>query len=159
MNLRCLRAKMNGRICTRRSCPHLRVYMKIFLLTLLVVAAFLVFSHLARGQTIDSAEAAKRVAGGQSVLIDVREPGEWASTGVAAPAVLLSLSDLQGPRTNWKLFLEENRGKELILYCRSGNRSGIAARILTKEGWTTANAGGFKDWSAAGLPVRQVGTR
>ena len=133
--------------------------MKVFLLTLLVVAAFLVFSRLARGQTIDAAEAAKRVAGGQAVLVDVREPGEWASTGVAAPAVLLSLSDLQGPRTNWKLFLEENRGKELILYCRSGNRSGIAARILTKEGWTTANAGGFKDWSTAGLPVRSVNPR
>lgn len=130
--------------------------MKVFLLTLFVVAAFLVFNRVARGQTIDSAEAAKRVAGGQAVLIDVREPGEWASTGVAAPAVLLALSDLQGPRSQWKPFLEENRGKELILYCRSGNRSGVAARLLTKEGWTTANAGAFKDWSAAGLPVRRV---
>jgi len=130
--------------------------MKVFLLTLLVVAAFLVFGRLTRGQTIDSTEAARRVAGGQAVLVDVREPGEWASTGVAAPAVLLSLSDLQGSRANWKLFLEENRGKELILYCRSGNRSGIAGRILTKEGWSTVNAGAFKDWSAAGLPVRSV---
>ena len=133
--------------------------MKFLLLAVLVVVGFLVFGRLTRGQTIDSAEAAKRVAGGQAVLVDVREPGEWASTGVAAPAVLLSLSDLQGSRAHWKLFLEENRGKELILYCRSGNRSGIAARILTKEGWSTVNAGAFNDWSAAGLPVRQVGAK
>ncbi len=133
--------------------------MKFLLIAVCVLAALFVFSQFSRGKTITPAEAAKRLEGGQAVLIDVREPGEWAATGVAAPAVLLSLSDLQGPRQDWKVFLEENKGKELILYCRSGNRSGIASRLLAKEGWSTLNAGAFKDWAAAGLPVRQVGPR
>lgn len=133
--------------------------MKFLLIAVCVIAALFVFSQFSRGKTITPAEAAKRLEGGQAVLIDVREPGEWAATGVAAPAVLLSLSDLQGPRQDWKVFLEENKGKELILYCRSGNRSGIASRLLAKEGWSTLNAGAFKDWAAAGLPVRQVGPR
>ncbi len=133
--------------------------MKFLLIALCALAALFVFSQFSRGKTIASAEAAKRLEGGKAVLIDVREPGEWTASGVAAPAVLLSLSDLQGARKDWKPFLEENQGKELILYCRSGNRSGIAARLLAKEGWSTLNAGGFKDWAAAGLPVRSVGPR
>ncbi len=90
------------------------------------------------------------------MLIDVRESSEWHETGVAAPAVLLPLSDLRGERTEWKAFLAAHPGKELILYCRSGHRAGIAADILKKEGFKTANAGGFKDWTAAGLPIRPV---
>lgn len=130
--------------------------MKFLFVALGLVAALLVFSHYSRGKTITPTDAAKRLDGGKAVLIDVREPGEWADTGVAAPAVLLSLSDLQGSRENWKPFLEANAGKDLLLYCRSGNRSGVAARLLAKEGWTVFNAGAFKDWSAAGLPVRKV---
>jgi rhodanese-related sulfurtransferase len=95
-------------------------------------------------RTIAPAEAAQRVADGKAVLIDVREPKEWAETGVAAPAALLPLSDLNGDRKQWKEFLEKNRDKELILYCRSGSRSGRAAKLLAEEGYRTLNAGGFQ---------------
>ena len=40
-------------------------------------------------QKITPADAAKLVAAGKAVLVDVREPAEWAETGVATPAVLL----------------------------------------------------------------------
>ncbi|MBW7894742.1 MAG: rhodanese-like domain-containing protein [Opitutaceae bacterium] len=130
--------------------------MKTLGIALAVIAALIVFSLVSRGQMLDPAEALQRVESGQAVLIDVREPAEWAATGVAAPAALLPLSDLKGDRREWTPYLEAHRGKELILYCRSGNRSGIAGRILAKEGWTVANGGAFKTWQAAGLPVRQV---
>ena len=99
-------------------------------------------------------EAAQLVADGKAVLVDVREPDEWAD-GVATPAELLALSDLTGPRQTWKPFLEKNRNTELILYCRSGGRSGRAAQLLASEGFRTANAGGFNDWTGAGLPTRK----
>ena len=51
--------------------------------------------------------------------------------------------------------LEANKDKELILYCASGARSGVAASILRKEGFNAVNAGGFGNWSRAGLPVRK----
>lgn len=105
---------------------------------------------------VTPAEAARLVANGSAVLVDVREPGEWAETGVAAPAELLPMSDLNGARKLWKPFLEKHAGKELILYCRTGNRSGKVATKLAEEGQTVANAGGFKDWAAAGLPVRKL---
>lgn len=130
--------------------------MKFLLIGLLVFIVFMATNRLLAGDIIPAQEAASRLENGHAVLIDVREPGEWASSGVAAPAVLLSLSDLRGERTHWKSFLAENKDKELILYCRSGNRSGIAARILAKEGYHVTNAGGFKHWQSAGLPIRQI---
>lgn len=105
------------------------------------------------------AEAAERVASGAAILIDVREQAEWAQTGVAEPAILLPLSDLRGGRTRWAPFLgSHDKDKELILYCRSGNRSAIAARILANEGFKVSNAGAFHDWKNAKLPTRSVET-
>lgn len=130
--------------------------MKFALLFVVVVLIFLIVPRLIAGETIEPKDAAARLASGQAVLIDVREPAEWSNSGVAEPAVLLPLSDLRGDRAQWKSFLEKNRDKELILYCRSGNRSGMAARILNGEGFHATNVGGFRQWVAAGLPVRQV---
>lgn len=104
---------------------------------------------------ISPAEAARRVAAGEAVLIDIREPNEWAETGVAQPAVLLPMSDFNGARQQWAPFLEKNQGKELILYCRTGNRSGQVAKKLAAEGKQVLNAGGFREWQSAGLPVRK----
>lgn len=104
---------------------------------------------------VSPAEAARRVADGKAVLVDVREPNEWADTGVAEPAVLLPMSDFNGEQKLWQPFLEKNRDKELILYCRTGNRSGQVAQKLAAQGQEVANAGGFRDWKSAGLPVRR----
>jgi len=104
---------------------------------------------------ITAAEAARRVADGEAVLVDVREPAECAESGVAAPAVLLPMSDFRGDQALWKPFLETVKGKEVILYCRSGGRAGNVGEALAKQGVTVANAGGFKDWEAEKLPTRK----
>jgi rhodanese-related sulfurtransferase len=98
------------------------------------------------------AECADRVRAGEALIIDVREPAEW-NQGVAQKANLLSLSDLTTTRSQWRRFLAENNGKELLFYCASGGRSGMAARILGKEGFRTANTGGLSDWAASGWPI------
>jgi len=130
--------------------------MKFALIALVFIVVLIVANRALAGDFMPPTEAAQRVADGTAVLIDVREPVEWASSGVAELAILLSLSDLRSDRVAWKPFLEKNKDKELILYCRSGNRSDIAASILAKEGYTVANAGGFKHWKSSGLPVRSV---
>jgi rhodanese-related sulfurtransferase len=106
---------------------------------------------------VTPADAAKLVATGTAVLVDVREPAEWTETGVAAPAVLLAKSTFDAEQAgDWKPFLEKFRDKQIILYCRTGRRSGAVAAVLASQGYKVANAGGFKDWQAAGLPVRPV---
>jgi rhodanese-related sulfurtransferase len=129
--------------------------MKIVLFVVSVLALlFLVVSRLQAAEPVSLPDAAKRIEAKTALLIDVREPTEWAE-GVAQPALLLSLSDLQGKREQWRQVLKEKPGKELLVYCRSGRRSGIAAEILRKEGFTVTNLGGYSDWVKAGLPTRK----
>ncbi len=97
-------------------------------------------------------EGAPRIRSGQACLIDVREANER-SEAVAEGAMLLPLSDLAGARTHWQPFLATVGQKELFLYCGAGVRSGMAARVLTNEGFRAANAGSFADWEASGWPV------
>lgn len=110
----------------------------------------------AETQKISPPEAAKLVREGKAVLVDVREPAEWAQGGVAAPAVLLPKSDFDGERKLWNAFLAKNRGKEIITYCRSGSRANAVATALEKEGVAAANLGSLRDWTNAGLPTRKV---
>ena len=122
--------------------------------SVLAAIAFLMLRPLIfGGPRIRPTDAAAQVAAGTAVLVDVRNPDEWRS-GCAAPAALMSLSDLQGDRREWRPFLEKNKDKLIILYCASGMRSGAAAGILRKEGYRVANLGGFRRWSQAGLPVK-----
>lgn len=113
-------------------------------------------SRSAAVPSLTPAEAAERVRAGTAVLVDVREAAEWRDTGVVATAHMLALSDLRGPRAQWAPFLEAHRDRELILYCRSGNRSGQAAQVLAAEGFRVANAGGLGAWVEAGQPIRRA---
>jgi rhodanese-related sulfurtransferase len=111
---------------------------------------------LAEVPAVSPADAAKLVAEGKAVIIDVREPSEWAESGVAAPAVLLPKSEFDaGQIGDWKGFLAKVGDKQIITYCRSGRRSAAVAEALAKEGHKVGNAGGFKSWQDAGLPVRK----
>lgn len=102
------------------------------------------------------ATAAKLVAEQKAVLVDVREPEEWRATGVAQPAVLLPQSDFNQGQAQWKPFLAALGGKQVILYCHSGRRAAIIGEALASRGFNVANAGGFKEWTSAGLPVRRI---
>lgn len=124
------------------------------LLAALIVATGLGFA--ADIAKIEPSAAAALIADGKAVLVDVREPAEWAETGVVAVATLLAKSDFDGLQTDWKPFLEKNKEQQIILYCRSGNRSGMVAKALAEKGFKVANAGGFKAWAAAGQPVRKI---
>lgn len=104
------------------------------------------------------AECVARVRDGEALLVDVREPDEWAD-GIARSARLLPLSDLTGARVQWRPFLAEAGGREILLYCASGARSGIAARLLVAEGVRAANTGGLTAWLNAGWPVGKPRTK
>lgn len=126
--------------------------------SLLLLCTLCVSLAAAEVAHVTPADAAKLVAEGKAVLVDCREPAEWAESGVAAPAALLAKSEFDAGQIGaWKDFLAQAGDKEIILYCRSGKRAGVLGAELAKAGRKVANAGGFKDWAAAGLPVRQVG--
>lgn len=127
-------------------------------LLLAFLSAVVTAALAAEAPTITPAEAARLVARGEALLVDVREPDEWQEAGVAAPAVLLPKSDFDGPQKEWKPFLAALGHKSVVLYCRSGHRAGQVGAALAAKGFHVANAGGFKDWAAAGLPIRRIET-
>lgn len=129
--------------------------LRSLLLVLAGLAATLA-AAAAEVKSFDPKDAAKLVAEGKAVLVDVREPSEWRDSGVAAPAVLLPMSDFEGGQKQWKGFLEKNREKLILLYCRSGGRSSAVADALAAKGFNVGNVGTLRAWTKAGLPVRQV---
>lgn len=85
---------------------------------------------------------------GQAVLVDVREPAEHASERIAGSALHpLSAFD---PRS-----VPGSDGRKLVLYCRTGNRSGQAGRRLLADGYAEVHhlRGGLVAWTEAGCPV------
>lgn len=82
-----------------------------------------------------------------AILLDVRENDEW-TAGHAPGAVHVRLGQLD-PRTF-------AAAAPVVAVCRSGNRSGSAAKRLAAAGFTVYNmVGGMKAWREAGLPVRR----
>lgn len=76
-------------------------------------------------------------------LIDVREPYENAEFNIGGK--LLPLGKIQSMQTE---DIDDLKDEEVILYCRSGNRSGIAAMILDQMGFTNTKnlTGGMLAW-------------
>lgn len=128
--------------------------MKLPRLAFLVALLFGFTCFAADAPKVTPKDAAKLVAEGKAVLVDCREPAEWEQSGVAAPAVLLPKSDFDGDQKQWKEFLAKNSGKQILVYCRTGRRSGAVAGALAEKGVNAANVGGLKDWTDAGLPTR-----
>ena len=95
-------------------------------------------------QTISVDEVKRRMdAGEQLHLVDVREPFENADFNIGG--ILLPLGMIQSMQTDE---IDDLKNEEVILYCRSGNRSGNAAMFLESMGFTNTKnlAGGMLAW-------------
>jgi phage shock protein E len=81
------------------------------------------------------------------VLIDVRTPQEFAS-GHIAGAINIPVESLSSRLS------EVPTDQTIVLYCRSGNRSAQASRILEQAGYAGIyDLGGIIDWTAQGFPI------
>jgi phage shock protein E len=79
------------------------------------------------------------------IIIDVRTESEWLG-GHLQGASHIALSKI---KNKIKVF-EPNQDAEIMLYCRSGNRSGKAKTILEDMGYTNVkNIGGISSASTA----------
>jgi rhodanese-related sulfurtransferase len=89
-------------------------------------------------------EVKKRQDAGEKLhLIDVREPAETAEFNIGG--IPFPLGKIQSMQTE---DLEHLKNEEVICYCRSGNRSGIAALFLEQLGFTNTKnlTGGMLAW-------------
>lgn len=114
-------------------------------------------------KTLSCQEAHARWVSGAAVIVDVRQPFEVELAGTVPGAIHLPLYHLQA----WlgqdlephhvetvaeepvdvasalaQVFLAQELGKDLLILCRSGNRSGQAAALLTDMGFSVFNVMG-----------------
>lgn len=83
------------------------------------------------------------------VLVDVREPMEFAEAHVPG-AALIPMGQL-GARID-----ELDRSGPVYLVCRSGHRSAVVGQMLEAHGFDTINVvGGTLAWVRAGKPYDQ----
>ena len=99
------------------------------------------FFDFLMGNSVSSEELAKLVNGG-AFLVDVRSAGEFKS-GSAKGAVNIPLDSLAQHLDKFK------NKSHIIVFCRSGNRSGQAKAILERNGFTNVTNGGTWDQVAA----------
>jgi rhodanese-related sulfurtransferase len=94
--------------------------------------------------TVTNLEVKQRLDAGEILnLVDVREPHENAEFNIGG--VLVPLGKIQTMQLD---DIEDLKDKEVIVYCRSGNRSGQAALILGTLGFTNVKnlEGGMLAW-------------
>ena len=94
--------------------------------------------------TITTEQLKQRLdAGEQPHILDVREPYE--NTEFNIGGTLVPLGKIQSMQLE---DIEDWKNDEVIVYCRSGNRSGQACMILEAAGFTNVKnlTGGMLDW-------------
>jgi len=104
-------------------------------------------------EEIEPFEAEQEIEGGDVVLIDTREPHEHQEAHIEGdklvpPGLVKDQIETAAP----------DKSARTILYCRSGNRSAIAAAQMQEMGYedVASMAGGILAWQEQGLPVVAV---
>ena len=89
-------------------------------------------------------EAAKKImdSGEEHIILDTREQDEF-DEGHIPGAILIPYTEIE----NKAIELIPDKDKLILVYCRSGRRSKIAAESLAKLGYTNVKEfGGIIDW-------------
>lgn len=97
---------------------------------------------------IEPADLQRRLQAGDVILIDIRDPSEYAREHIrGARLVPLAAIDTHD--------FDAERNKAVVFTCRSGNRTAMNAARLLAKGFREAHmlAGGIDAWKLAGLPV------
>ena len=126
--------------------------MKRLIFTLIMgFSLFGLFGQTNDFKIVDANEFAKYIQDKNVTVLDVRTPAEHAEGYI--PGTDFNIDVLEDSYT--KIATEKlPKDKPVALYCRSGNRSKKAAKILADKGYEDLELGtGFRGWVAAGKKV------
>lgn len=107
-----------------------------------LAAFFALRPAMNKGSRVSAGEAKALIDNGDCLLLDVREPDEYAG-GHIPGAVNLPLDRIKAGET----LLPPDKGGLILVYCLTGRRAGRAVKALTALGYTQAkNMGGVMNW-------------
>ena len=93
--------------------------------------------------SITPAEAKEEIDKGDVTILDVRNEDEYYS-GHIENSILIPVNDIEKEAEN----ILKDKDQKILVYCRSGNRSSQASKLLVKMGYTNVyDFGGIKDWT------------
>jgi rhodanese-related sulfurtransferase len=137
-----------------------RLVLALPLALLAAGSAYTLMQPAQAGPTLDAETAFQRAQVGDLLLIDIRQPDEWADTGSPQGAQRL---DLRSPDFLDRLTTLANgdRSSPIALICASGGRSAHTAQALTEAGFTNVldvsegmlGSSAGPGWLARGLPT------
>ena len=84
--------------------------------------------------------AGRKAAKIGAMIIDVRSEKEFNKEGHIKGAVNIPIAYVD------RMFNSLPKDKEIVVYCRTGARSEIAARLLREQGWTVHDVQTQEDW-------------
>ena len=105
---------------------------------------------------ISQADAARLIADGKALVVDVRDAPELAAAGKVKGAVHVSRGMLEFRADPESPYHDPafDRDRTVLLYCASGGRSALAGQALQELGYRDVrNLGAFKEWVEAGGAV------
>jgi rhodanese-related sulfurtransferase len=123
---------------------------KLLIAMMIVLSANLAFAQSGR---ISPADARALLARDASVLlVDVRTEGEFAA-GHIKGASLLPYDAIDAASA---AALIKDKNRQVLVYCRSGHRSGIAAKTLAQLGYgRVLDLGGIIQWPYGLVPGKE----
>jgi rhodanese-related sulfurtransferase len=132
-------------------------------LVFLFLAVFLIFSEKTKEnppglKNVSVQEAKEMIEKGDIFVLDVRTPDEFNSSHIKG-ATLIPVSNAFGSNLSQdsllKVRIDEVPKKKVLVYCRTGHRSGTAGTMLVNAGYSQVYnmIGGIAAWADAGYPV------
>ena len=119
-----------------------------------VLLALVIFNEVKlatqRFASLTPAAAVQLMNNEDVVVLDVREPGETVA-GKIAKAIQIPVGAVKTRISE----LEKHKDKTLLVYCRTGARSGLACKELNRNGFDKVFSlnGGMMAWQEAHLPI------
>ena len=101
-------------------------------------------------KSINIQESAQLISEG-ALVVDVREPGEYNEAHLA-DSVLIPLGEISAE----KVIQANPTNKKILIHCRSGKRSKVAANILVNQNYAGEifdMDAGINGWIESGQPV------
>ncbi len=112
--------------------------MKKIICVLVLIATLGLFSGCSKISDEDLTLAREAIKNG-GIIVDVRTPKEFKEKHIKG-AVNIPIESIM------KNGIDISKDREIVVYCRTGSRSSVVARMLKKSGWSVHDVATQKEW-------------
>ena len=120
--------------------------MNLYFLKLFLCVLFLVSCEKNKNTKDYNPEISRQLVEQGAILLDVRSLSEF-ERGSVKGAVNISHKSIYSKKELIKKLTKNGLNKNIVVYCKSGTRAGIAKKILESLGYeNVVNHGGINSW-------------